>query len=488
MSISDEAHRAFLPDLDRVKAALREVEKMSFSPPPEVRSFQVNPALQLLQVGWKGLAALAIRGEDTLVPEEGKEFVLVWRHPVSGEVIVDTATDEDLLALKMVVEGLSPDDIAGSGGVPAAAVEETLYRAARRGIVLRPEPRIRRDPTVFRETSVAGEEYLSTETFTLQWHITQACDLHCRHCYDRSDRSPLSLERAVEILDEFREFCRDRRVRGHISFSGGNPLLYPGFKELYRRAADKGFSVAILGNAATRSQVEEIVDIAMPTHYQVSLEGLEKHNDAIRGRGYFRRVMEFLPVLRDLGVYSMVMLTLTRDNVDQVIPLAEYLRDRVDSFTFNRLSPVGEGAALQLPDRDDFVRFLEGYLDAAQDNPVMGLKDNLFNIILYRRGGKLTGGCTGYGCGAAFNFLTLLPEGEVHACRKFPSLIGNINERSLAELYDSESAARYRAGASACLGCSIRPVCGGCLAVAHGMGVDVFEGKDPFCFAEGKCA
>ena len=112
----------------------------------------------------------------------------------------------------------------------------------------------------------------------------------------------------------------------------------------------------------------------------------------------------------------------------------------------------------------------------------MGLKDNLTNILHYRKGIPVFGGCTGYGCGAAFNFLTLLPDGEVHACRKLPSPLGNILENSLLELYDSEPARRYRAGTSACRACPIRPVCGGCLAVAYGMGLSIFQDRDPFCF------
>ena len=76
----------------------------------------------------------------------------------------------------------------------------------------------------------------------------------------------------------------------------------------------------------------------------------------------------------------------------------------------------------------------------------MSLKDNLFNILLEQEGLELTGGCTGFGCGAAFNFLTLLSDGEVHACRKMPSLIGNLKEAGLAEIYDSAAARRYRRG------------------------------------------
>jgi selenobiotic family peptide radical SAM maturase len=178
----------------------------------------------------------------------------------------------------------------------------------------------------------------------------------------------------------------------------------------------------------------------------------------------------------------MVMLTLTSDNMDQVIPLAELLRDRADVFHFNRLSLSGEGANLRLPDREGYREFLQRYLEAARKNPVMGLKDNLINILRHEEGVEPFGGCTGYGCGAAFNFVSLLADGEVHACRKFPSPIGNIHDQGLAEIYDSDPAKRYRAGCGACTGCKIRAACGGCLASAHSHGLNVFEEKDPFCF------
>ncbi|MCK7513012.1 MAG: hypothetical protein MZV70_59310 [Desulfobacterales bacterium] len=38
-----------------------------------------------------------------------------------------------------------------------------------------------------------------------------------------------------------------RFVGGQVSFSGGNPLLYPKFLDLYRAAVDRGFPVVILG-------------------------------------------------------------------------------------------------------------------------------------------------------------------------------------------------------------------------------------------------
>jgi radical SAM protein with 4Fe4S-binding SPASM domain len=110
----------------------------------------------------------------------------------------------------------------------------------------------------------------------------------------------------------------------------------------------------------------------------------------------------------------------------------------------------------------------------------------LINIILQQRGMPLSGGCSGYGCGAAFNFLVVLPDGEVHACRKFPSLIGNIFQQSFSEIYESTIARQYRSGSAACRQCELHPVCGGCLAITRSRGLDIFTDGDPMCFKERK--
>ena len=180
----------------------------------------------------------------------------------------------------------------------------------------------------------------------------------------------------------------------------------------------------------------------------------------------------------------MVMLTLTADNVDQVLPLAGSLRGRVDLFTFNRLSQVGEGAELAGAPIENYPRFLDAYLDALPSNPHLGLKDSLLNLRRHQRGERLFGGCAGYGCGAAFNFVALTPDGEVHACRKFPSPLGNIFTTPLEDIYVSPLAQRYRLGPEQCRACPVRPVCGSCPAVIHSHGLDIFTDRDPHCFLD----
>jgi selenobiotic family peptide radical SAM maturase len=294
----------------------------------------------------------------------------------------------------------------------------------------------------------------------------------------------MELSQGIRVLDDLYDFCRTHHVFTQVTFTGGNPLLYPHFNTLYQEAADRGFMTSILGNPMPRRRIEEILARQKPEFYQVSLEGLRAQNDSVRGEGHFDRTLDFLDLLRELGIYSMVMLTLTRANMDEVLELAELLRNRVDLFTFNRLAMVGEGAALTSVAPEDFPGFLREYRQAATRNPCMGLKDNLFNLLNHEQGIPNGGGCAGYGCGAGFNFVSLLPDGEVHACRKLPSLIGNMYQQHLGEIYHGLLAVRYRQGSAACQGCEIRPVCGGCPAVAYGYGRDIFRDVDPYCWKE----
>ncbi|MDD5757517.1 MAG: thio(seleno)oxazole modification radical SAM maturase SbtM [Desulfobulbaceae bacterium] len=471
---------AFFPDLFRLEEAVGKVRKEVYTFPAVVKMMTINPSLNLIAVEWSGLDRLLTDSHAACSPE-ANTFIMIWRHPQNLHFQIQQATEAHLLALKMIAEGLNPEMIAQNEEVDIGLMDAALRQAVSDGIILSPPSAICRPQPITQHSDIA-QEHLRAEVFTLQWHVTQACDLHCKHCYDRSRRDTMPLDRAITLLDEFRDFCRHRFVQGQVTFTGGNPLLYPHFAELYRATVARHIGVAILGNPAPRLQIEELISIAPPLFYQVSLEGLAAHNDYIRGTGHFARVIDFLALLKELGVYSMVMLTLTRENQSQVLPLAEILRDKVDLFTFNRLAMVGEGAKLQGPEIADYQQFLASYRSAAKNNPCMGLKDNLFNLQASGTTEPLFGGCAGHGCGAAFNFVSILADGEVHACRKFPSPIGNVFTTPFATIYDSQRATAYRQGSAACSDCHLRPLCGGCLAVTHGMGLDPLLARDPYCW------
>ena len=473
----------FVPELSRLELAQYTCSQ-SPQPQREGQSRQINPSLQMVSTSWTGLTALveATKRGNRPDPQPGSENILIWKEPQKGQVVTKAATQDDFLALKIAAEGLHPQSVALEHGLLPLALNSLLARVEQEGLIIAPASSIVRDVAIVSpEQEWAWPQYARASVFTLQWHVTQACDLRCRHCYDRSQRRHMPWGQALDVLDMFQAFCDHHHVQGQITFTGGNPLLYPHFSSLYQEASRRGFILAILGNPAQPDIVNTLHTIQPLAFYQISLEGLQEHNDWIRGQGHFERSLHFLSLLQDLHIPSQVMLTLTRDNIHQILPLARKLRGRTERFTFNRLSAVGEGASLHLPDKETYTAFMQDYLEAATEMPFLRLKDNLLNVQGWKEAGEVFGGCTGFGCGAAFNFISLLPDGEVHACRKFPSWIGTIQDSDLIDIYAGELAAGYRQGPVQCLGCSLRPVCGGCLAVISSAGLDVHTDRDPYC-------
>jgi MoaA/NifB/PqqE/SkfB family radical SAM enzyme len=233
------------------------------------------------------------------------------------------------------------------------------------------------------------DDWLTATTFGLLLQVTNTCNLHCRHCYDRSRRADMAVAQAAHVLDELERFCRRHWTEAHLDFTRGNPV--------------------------PRDQLEAICRMKSPAVCQVSLEGRRTHNDWIRGAGSYDRALAFLGVLQETGVEPSVMLTATGKNLGEILPLAALLESRTNGFSLSRLSRSGERAALDPPDPARYRAFLQRYVEMASRSPNSTFREDLINLTLAESGQDLFEGCTGVGCGAAFNILAVLPDGGAWA-------------------------------------------------------------------------
>ncbi|MBS0012498.1 MAG: radical SAM protein, partial [Desulfobacterales bacterium] len=288
----------FLPDLAAIEEAVSRLQACGVDFSEAVNARIVNPLLEVIEVNYLNLDVFIY--DLSCWPAAGKAHVLVWVGPKGRNIRIQTADARDLLALKLVEEGIDSRAAAAEGGVSVGAVDDVLWAAEQKGLLIGPESGICR-PVDFPSGEIADSQYFISPTFTLQWHLTQACDLNCRHCYDRSDRAHMPWSAALRVADNLYDFCGRHHVFGQVSFTGGNPMLYPHFDELYQEVAQRGFMTAVLGNPMPRSRIEKLIVVQMPEFYQVSLEGTRAHNDYIRGPGHFDKTFEFLELLGELG-------------------------------------------------------------------------------------------------------------------------------------------------------------------------------------------
>jgi radical SAM protein with 4Fe4S-binding SPASM domain len=342
--------------------------------------------------------------------------------------------------------------------------------------------------------------------FLLQWHLTARCGERCRHCYMHDSPSykselenELSPEQCLRVLDDFERAVRGWGVEARINFSGGDPLLRKDLLPLIKEARHRGFMVGILGNPQllTRRTALALKEAGV-SRYQISLDGLEKTHDSLRGRkGAFRDALRAIRILNRARLPSVVMFTLSRLNAAELIPVIRLCaRENVRIFDFARLVPTGTGRSLKgemlgaAEYRELLLRVLEEYrrLEAAGCRTYFGRKENLW-VLLYHELGLLPPlpekrGTVFSGCSVGSRLMTILADGTVLACRRLPVELGRVPAGRLREIFiSSKNHRRLRSveKMKRCARCRLLPFCRGCPAVAHGATGDFLAG-DPQCW------
>jgi MoaA/NifB/PqqE/SkfB family radical SAM enzyme len=176
--------------------------------------------------------------------------------------------------------------------------------------------------------------------------ITGRCNLRCRHCFnDSGPDSPheLALERIEALLDEVKSWgVREVRI------SGGEPTVHPHFREVVEACRRRGVGIGLNSNGIYTAEMLDYLKRALIAIFFISIDGLEANNDAIRGRGTFRRAVETCRELKTAGQKVMINFHVGEGNCGDVpglVALAAGLR--VD-LKVAPLRPVGR-AARELP-------------------------------------------------------------------------------------------------------------------------------------------
>ncbi len=129
----------------------------------------------------------------------------------------------------------------------------------------------------------------------LELQITDRCNLRCRHCYIPDKHSKeLSLSLITRALKEF-EAMQGLRVL----ITGGEPLLHRSFKEI-NSILPKFFLRKILFTNGLLLNKNILNDLNVH-EMQVSIDGMEKAHDSLRGKGRFKRTMQNIMLAIECG-------------------------------------------------------------------------------------------------------------------------------------------------------------------------------------------
>ncbi|KAF0144297.1 MAG: AstB/ChuR-related protein [Nitrospirae bacterium] len=157
---------------------------------------------------------------------------------------------------------------------------------AKEGILSRKKSGLKRPP--IKKSPAPSLRYLELQ-------VTDRCNLRCRHCYieDKTGKE-LSLSLITRALKEF-EAMQGLRVL----ITGGEPLLHSRFKEI-NSILPKFFLRKILFTNGLLLNKNILNDLNVH-EMQVSIDGMEKAHDSLRGKGRFKRTMQNIMLAIECG-------------------------------------------------------------------------------------------------------------------------------------------------------------------------------------------
>jgi radical SAM protein with 4Fe4S-binding SPASM domain len=349
---------------------------------------------------------------------------------------------------------------------------------------------------------IAGSA-MKTFEFFIQWHLTERCNLRCRHCYQGQRRvqemTVAEVKREIDGATEMFQAWEEEhgiKVSPSIHFTGGEPFLYKGLWDVIAYSKDKGYGVAMMTNGcllkeedARKASLLKVSDI------QVSLEGPPVLHDSIRGKGSFSAAAKGVEQLVKSGNRVSANVTLSRLNADKIEETAE-IAEKMGFYGigFSRIVPCGRGKALlnslltprELKSAYQRIRALNRpSFEVTTGDPLAG-------TIL---GTQPNSACnlTLSGCSAGFSGVTITSNGSVMPCRRIGLVAGNLKRKPLRVIWASSKLLwqlrKKESYRGKCGRCSLWPSCRGCRAVAYAYSVsqgqsDLFA-DDPQCWIKG---
>jgi radical SAM protein with 4Fe4S-binding SPASM domain len=235
----------------------------------------------------------------------------------------------------------------------------------------------------------------------LEFQITTRCNLRCKHCYIGSqEEAELPVEKIGRVLVDF------EKMQGlRVLITGGEPLLHRNFTEINELLPRYAFRKILFTNGILLSR-ESVKSLAVD-EIQVSIDGLERGHDALRGKGTFKRALKTVESIRGTGLCVSISTMIHSQNLDDFDGMEKLFR------------------ALGIKDWTVDVPCAEGNL---RSNPLFRLQPDVAGRYLrYGFGEGLHGGGKGFACG--LHLASVLADGRVAKCAFYRSSpAGSVDE------------------------------------------------------------
>lgn len=238
--------------------------------------------------------------------------------------------------------------------------------------------------------------------------VTNRCNLLCKHCIHGKIKiyQNLSFEAFREILDKYIGYYGECHT---ASFSGGEPILNPDFEKILEYTAANFIPINIITNGTL---IDKYLPILKKIHVQsicVSLDGIEESHDLIRGKGNFKKAINFINTIKDYVPVVDTIFTVNNINCNHIEGYLQYikcnnLKFRSKHFNVMLENTHNENLVMSEKENDEAnkvfrknnYRIRIGERITIKDFlffPLACMMNSLINSLSFKWDGKLIPGC-----------------------------------------------------------------------------------------------
>ncbi len=165
--------------------------------------------------------------------------------------------------------------------------------------------------------------------------LTTACNFHCQMCdIWQTKKQSLSFNLVKKVLRQARNLGAEQ-----VSFSGGEPLLYPNILNTLKMAKELGYQVFLTTNGSLiDSQTAPLITKYVDRIY-ISVDGNKEMHEKIRGPNSYENILRAIKLLKNKKILTNISMVVSKINYNQmksVIDLAS--QEKIYQVSFQPFS------------------------------------------------------------------------------------------------------------------------------------------------------
>ena len=325
--------------------------------------------------------------------------------------------------------------------------------------------------------------------YMIDWAITNRCNLNCLHCRGMG-KEELDGRTILKVAGEI-PLLKPR----WIIIEGGEPLLRKELFKIIKIIRKNRIKIYLISNGMLFDEKIAQKFANLDINLMISIDGADKESyEKIRTGASFERLKNSVAIAAEYNILDSCPITIGKQNYQQIDKLFKFVKEiGYKKITFLGLKPCKDYRKYVLNSEEYekiFFSIIESQkeykMDVYVDEPFFKpfLKEHDIDYSPNPENGIIVPDISRCIFG---DYMFIETNGDVKPCTFAPVVMGNVNEKPLAEIWNDmqkseliEKIKDFSTRESPCKECDYLYECGGCRSRTFGL-VKSWTASDPSC-------